>query len=137
MASITYTATSRRLFSGHTAGVDYSLTFGPTAIEVAHSPKQAGQHVALNGNTETVLNRIDESWQITSEPIKDDLVDNNVDQWLEFLYAVGAGESFFFNPYNITTPAAESLVIMVGTPGIKRLSLMEYFQFSFGMRVLP
>lgn len=131
---VTYTA-RRRLISGHSAGIDYSLTFDAQQYDTELVPKVA-QSIAIDGTTQTDFKRLDEVYDIDTDLFASSLVDD----WLEFLASVAGGETFTFDATssNPAAPGTPLSVIIEGTRSIKPKRVSNaWWQVSFKVRVLP
>lgn len=114
MAYVTYTAVDRgSLVSGHSDGTSYSLDFRAASINRARG-RDAEESVSLSGKTETLFNRQDKTWTITTTHVED----ADFGQWEEFLDSVAGGESFTLDPYasGAASPSDPKTVVLVGDP---------------------
>lgn len=114
MAYVTYTAVDRdSLVSGHSAGTSYDLDF--RAASIARPRKRDVEaSVSLSGKTETLFNRQDKVWSITTTLVSD----ADYAQWEEFLDSVAAGEPFTLDAYasGAASPSDPKTVVLVGDP---------------------
>lgn len=83
-----YTA-QRSLIAGHSAGTQYAVAFGTTAVGRSRDVSRTEQR-ALNGNTETLYFGADRRWRITFAPVKG----AELAALLEFLDSVESGVAF-------------------------------------------
>jgi len=131
MAYVTYTAL-RKLIAGHTASTAYTIDFESSVLDQGLPiTRRLGE--SLDGTTEAILSRVDETWSITTSFI----TSAALPQWKEFLAAVAAAEGFTFDAYGSSAvPDNPQSVIMTGQPTITRVSTVLTYQIQFNVRVL-
>ncbi len=125
MVTFTYTAL-RNIKSGHTADLAYAIEIEITQGEILPNPIQQ-QHIALSGNTVTVVHRLDESISITTNFVSPSTTPS-IDDMKEFLYSVIHGESFVFND-----GVDDHNAILVGKPSVTRQGI--HLSWSFTLRL--
>ena len=112
MSVISYTAHSRAtLMGGHSAGTGYSFAINFMAYEKSYNAPKS-QPRALDGTTETILQRLDRTIGMTIGPYDSD----DVAQIEEFIESVAGGESFTVDVYGtIAVPDAPLTVKLSDT----------------------
>ena len=88
-----YTA-SRQLAPGHSVGEAYSILMGQLTADPDDLP-EATQTIALNGDRETVLMRIDGVYDVVTDLVEDG---QPRAEFREFLSSVADGQVFTFDP---------------------------------------
>ena len=102
MSAITYTAVERGSISdGRVAGTTYVFDIGLSLWEQSTTRKKT-QASSLSGNTETILHRLDRVVSISTTPIGEPLL---VDQMREFLDSVAGGEPFIIDKHGSAATA--------------------------------
>lgn len=131
MPSVTYTA-KRRVISGHTAGVSYSVDFDADVLQ-PNFPQKVDHVEALDGSRDTLLWNVRETWSVTVTAI----AAAQLNAWLEFLQSVVGGESFTFDPYGTAAaPVSPLTVELEGEFSTPRHGETMYFNPAFSVRVL-
>lgn len=128
MATFTYTA-KRNLKSGHSIDTQYVITIALQQLDDEQPRAIKKEHRSIGGATVTVLNRIDEHLQVTTDFIESDGTGTpDVADFAEFLHSVAGGEQFVFNN------GADQDVIMIGRPTRSRNGIK--FNYRFELRVV-
>lgn len=132
MTAIVYTA-QRNLITGHTAGTEYSLDVDMTDIDPGDET-ESDEHVALDGSTETVFNRIDEIWGFTTIPL--DIA--AMAEVREFLNSHVSGEPFTIDPYGTVAAPDNPITVKLTSKNHRpRRVGLSHYQYSFQVRKLP
>lgn len=132
MAAVTYTA-KRRIISGHTANTQYDLDIELAEI-IAGDNASASNHVALNGNTETVFNRLDTVYQCTTTAFNN----SGRDEMREFLGSAADGHYLTFDAYGtVASPDDPQTAVLVSkNHQPTRLGSLDQWVFNFTIRVI-
>lgn len=94
MSYVTYTAKRELSASnGHVLNESYTLSFSATKTRTFS--RQAEEHIADDGTTYTVLDRIDKKWTVVTRPVNA----QEAEVYREFLHSVYGGETFIFDPF--------------------------------------
>ncbi len=122
--------------AGHASDEDYTIAIGARQLVPGHEFKGTSTE-ALDGTIETDLQRIEESWSLTTDLIE---VGDGWDIFLEFLHSTMGGERFIFDP-DSSNPAAEvspTLVVREPKARIRRpQNQPRHFTVSFTVRKVP
>jgi len=105
MTAITYTA-KRSLISGHEAGSVYSIDVILEQADRSVRPI-VDQQRAIGGSQETLLHRVDVSWQIVIGSINN----AGLPAMREFLDSVYAGENFIIDIYGSVATANDPITV--------------------------
>lgn len=126
MAYVTYTA-KRSLISGHTVDTSYTIDFDPAVAEKSRK-RQVEQQTSLGGTRDTLLHRIEYSYECGTDAVHHD----SVAAWEEFLDSVAGGESFVLDMYGTSAvPVSPVTVTLDDDPSITRNSGTQYFNIRF------
>ena len=118
-------------------GVAYKFSFGLSSlVESVRTKRQ--QSVSLSGVTETILNRNENWWTLTTTGIHRD----RVAQFWEFIKSVSAGETFFFDPYGTVDAPGRILPVLLESINVQARPLggglaKDYFTFNLQFREPP
>ncbi len=130
MPVFTYTA-KRRIATGHSSGTQYSMekAAGPLTPEdriIKNSWR------ALGGNEETLLDRIETVWNLTTDWIRE----AELEFWQEFTASVAAGEQFTFDPYGTIAVPDAPLTVALENKAIRwaRAGSKKIFTVSLTLR---
>lgn len=132
MAAITYTA-RRSLIAGHVAGESYSFD-QPLSAATPSAQSDRSRHVAMDGTTETVFNRVESRWQITTTILDSD----GLRQMREFLDSALGGEAFTLDVYG-TQAAPDSptnVLLESDSYSVERVGTGHMYRVSFEVREL-
>lgn len=131
MPSVTYTA-KRRLMAGHVAATQYSIDFEAEVLSPDYP--QSIEHVeALDGSRDTLLWSVAEVWSVVADEVHND----SMPIWLEFLHSVVGGESFTFDPYGtVAVPVSPMTVELQDKFSTPRNGQTYKFNPSFTARVI-
>jgi hypothetical protein len=117
----------------HGSGELYSIDFDGSMIYPTHSP-DIEPSIAENGYTESVINRIDYGWTVTTT-LRDLSARGS---WREFLASVANYESFTFDPDGTSSvPISPVTVVMEGKQDFKPVDQTGQFRVNFQVRELP
>ena len=140
MSAFNYTA-RRNLITGHTAGLAYDVESEMQVLAPA-SKENAKTHVSLDGSSETLLHRVEDTWQLTTVPLSD-LADSDFEKFKEFLTSVMGGEQFTFDAYGtVASPDnVQNSKYIAGSYKPQRVSNISQssagvFAVSFRLRIL-
>ncbi len=121
----------RKLLGAHTLNTAYSIASAQVRMEPSRSPV-VNSHQAKDGTRETLQDRTDRLWEITTGKIHED----DLPAWEEFLASVEAFETFLFDPSGWVglEVAPRSVEMTAGFYNPRRIESSKYFQFSFTLR---
>ena len=110
----------------------YQIEFGCRKLEPSRQIKRH-DHVAVGGNSRSVLHRIDSLWDVETGR----LLESQMPQWDEFFASVAAGETFTFDAYGtIGTPDDPRAAKLVGSDWRHgRLGATRRYTTSFQLRL--
>lgn len=130
MAAIIYTA-RRSLAPGHEDGEVYELELPMSAIDLSDDT-DSKEHTALSGITETVWNRIDETWRFTTVPMDA----ATTAQLREFLNSHISGEPFTIDPYGTLSQPDDPFTaeLVSRKHALRRFGALMMYQISFEVR---
>ena len=132
MAAVSYTA-KRSLRAGVTENDSIDYDFQVSAVDRSTKPK-IGQSVSLSGWQETVRDRTDELYRITTVPV----LEADFDHFRQFLDSVDGGEQFTLDPYGTIAVPVQAMTCVLSSKGYreKRVS-QRYVSVTFVARVHP
>ena len=131
MTAITYTA-KRSVIAGHTAGTDYSIDVVLEQADKSVRPV-VDQQRSISGAQETLLHRVDVTWQIVIGSINN----AGLPAMREFLDSVYAGEAFIIDIYG-SVATADSPINVEATPGYqeRRVNGTNWYVVPMTLRVI-
>jgi hypothetical protein len=132
MASVTYIA-KRRLIPGRIVGFEYDLDIEPAVLDLSDEADSSA-HISLSGKTETVFNRLDETWSVTTVPL--DMA--GMLAFREFLASASDGQTITFDPYGTANaPVLRVSAILTSSNHTPiRQGTINLFVYSFTVRVI-
>jgi len=129
VTAITYIA-KRGVISGHTASMSYNLETSAMDVTPSHSADMSS-NITLDGTTESLLNRIDKSYSVSTGWI----ASSSVDAWWEFIDSVAAAETFTFDAVGtIAVPVNPIIVVLEGKARCSHTAGGIWYRFSFTVR---
>jgi hypothetical protein len=134
MSIITYVAHARGITtSGNSAGTTYELEIDFMAFtETYNSPKT--QHRALDGTTETILQRIDSTTALTIGPYESGSKELQVD---EFIKSVAGGEIFLIDINGVLgVPANQQQVKLSDKKNVKNRLGNRVYSLSLNVMMI-
>lgn len=133
MASIAYTA-KRKLVSGHTASTVYSFDIGLERLD-ASSKFTRTKHFSISGISETWLQKIDDFYELTTEPI--DLSSSLIGYMREFLASVADGSAFVIDfDGTVAVPVSPNSYELDSDTYKEHRSGVRYISFPFKIRAV-
>jgi len=127
MAVITYTA-QRSVMANHVVGTQYTFEILLNKFDRIPKRKQ-NTATSLSGLTQTLLHRIDISYQAATIPTNSQ---NKIDQLREFLDSVAAGEEFTLDALGSLSEAhAPQTYKVEGDYAENMVDITGYYSFSF------
>jgi hypothetical protein len=136
MSVLTYYA-KRNLISGHVVDTQYSIEFDVRALD-RRNMYDRRVHQSLGGATQTVFNREDVLWRLTTISLPRTGGEGTAEQFDEFASSVCAGETFTFDPYGtIAVPdSLESCMLRSNNISRVRLGALERYRYTFEFLVI-
>ena len=133
MSAITYTAVDRgSITNGRAEGSAYIFDVGLNRWD-AESARKTETVSSLSGVTETLLHRIDRTRQVSTVPIND--ADIN-DQMVEFLDSVSGGEPFIVDLKGSASVASNPIVVTLeGDWSQQRQGRSDTFIYNFKIKL--
>lgn len=132
MAAVSYIAL-RSLRAGVTENDPISYDFEVSAVDRTTKP-QTGKAVSLSGWTETVRDRTDELYKITTVPV----LEADFDHFRQFLDSCDGGEQFTLDPYGTIAVPVQAMNCILETRGYKEKRVSQrYLSVTFTARVHP
>ena len=127
MAHIVYTA-KRSVIDSHSIYTEYEFEVALNKFD--RSAKREQETAAsLSGVRFTVLHRIDLFFDVSTVPINDGSV---IDQMREFLDSVAGGEEFYLDVYGtIAAPDAPKTLVIDGDYTENMVDISGFYSFSF------
>ena len=132
MAAVSYIAL-RSLRAGVTENDPINYDFEVSAVDRSTKP-QTGSQTSLSGWQETIRDRTDELYKITTVPV----LEADFDHFRQFLDSCDGGEHFTLDPYGtIAVPVQAMNCILVGRGYKEKRVSQRYLSVTFTARVHP
>jgi len=132
MANVQYLA-ARSLKAGVLVDDPIDFDFSVSVVDRSTKPI-GGSSVSLDGHEETVRDRTDEIYAITTVPV----LEANFDDFRQFLDSCDGGEQFTFDPYGTSAAPVQPMNCILKSKGYKEKRVSQrYISVSFQVRVHP
>ena len=132
MASVSYVA-KRSLRAGVSVDDPIDYDFSVSAVDRQAKPK-VGKQTSLSGWTETIRDRTDEMYKITTVPV----LEADFDHFRQFLDSCDGGQYFTLDPYGTNAVPVQAMNVILESKGYKEKRVSQrYISVSFTVRVHP
>jgi len=132
MAAVSYTA-KRSLRAGVSVDDAIDYDFSASAIDRSTTPK-IGSQTSLSGWQETIRDRTDEFYKITTIPV----LEADFDHVRQFLDSCDGGEFFTLDPYGTIAVPVQAMNCILSSKGYKEKRVSQrYISATFTVRVHP
>lgn len=133
MSAIIYTAADRgSITDGRLEGTTYAFDVALNRWD-SSSARKTEAVSSLSGVTETLLHRIDRTRQVSTVPIKDPALN---DQMVEFLDSVSGGEPFIIDLKGSASTAVNPITVMLeGDWSQQRQGRADTFIYNFKIKL--